>query len=138
MLIYLSKFVIKNEFSFHEWILKKKISTLFPIYIVNETTLKHKSPKTFPIQLYNTASCTTRNEFTLNNQRTRFVDWNRVGGTESINVFTGKITRIFVSFSQRRQRERCNKKKKNKMSKKKKRDDSLEKDACNVNRDREI
>lgn len=25
------------------------------IYIVNETTLKHKSPKTFPIQLYNMA-----------------------------------------------------------------------------------
>lgn len=52
-----------------------------------------------------------------------------MGGTESINVFTGKITRIFVSFSQRRQRERCNRRKKNKMSKKKKRDDSLEKDA---------
>lgn len=91
---------------------KEKINLISNIYIVNETTLKHKSPKTFPIQLYNTASCTTRNEFTLNNQRTRFVDWNRVGGTESINVFTGKITRIFVSFSQRRQRERCNKKKK--------------------------
>lgn len=35
---------------------KKKKLTLFPIYIVNETTTKHKSPKTFPIQLYNTAS----------------------------------------------------------------------------------